>query len=196
MRVCNKHSYLQDDDEEEEDDHRVCHQQRVTPSPGPPERIATPPPPHQAPPSSPSPAPAGQYICLFPESTPTTSCTTPTISCATPPLNHHTSQDSYDQEVGVVSTSYEEEIDASLMDHHTSSDFKTDHTHSLENEFAELDPYLSTPPPTDFDPEGSTPALEAGVEVGVDIGSGGEGAEQEEESASPLESVLYSHSHY
>ncbi len=112
---------------------------------------------------------------------------------------------SYEQEVGVVnvgSGSYEEVDEAVLQQHLMNFDDPNSHS----NEFAELDPYLTLQQqPMNSDPakspKGNSPVGMGGspVEVGVDVTGGevgGVAGEEGEESASPIESVLYSHSHY
>ena len=146
---------------------------------------------------------SGDYLCLFPE------------RAQTPPysLPGHMQ---YEQEVGVVNNSYEEEIDHSLMEQQVATFDPTNRTFQSESEFAELDPYLTSPQhaAVDFDPlpeadeplDKATPPVALETEVGVDIGDRtvamtttpeGDGEkEQGAVTASPIESVLYSHSEY
>lgn len=196
---CDLIPHLSSQDEDGDGDgHRTCYQQRTTPSPDPYEHGTTPPPALLVTEtsSSPSAVPNADFLCLFPESA-------------------KVPQDNYKQEVGVAS-SYEEGLHDSLLEHQV---VNFDPTIQSENEFAELDPYLAhdstqssvtfNPPATDdrHGDEEATPIMSSEVEVGVDVTNDvtdrtipPEASPQEEgqgeESASPVESVLYSHSHY
>lgn len=201
----------EEEDEDGEDGHRVCTQYQATPSPVPPDVETTPPPLLGL--SGAASEPAG-FLCLFPESTPTTppeDSATPPETSATPPdasttpssAQEHSSQSSYEEEL--VSTSYLEEVDNSLMEHHLPHSNQGSHT-DQDNDFAELDPFLSpthtgVQHPANFDHSRSAGEWEehlAGeTEVGYDVARdtanldptaiGDEGVE-----SSPPDSVLYS----
>ena len=124
---------------------------------------------------------------------------------------------SYEPEVGVshihmdVGSDSCEEVDEALLQQHLTN---YDLSRNTANEFAELDPYLAIPPrpvnsePT-ASPEGNSPSSmeEVGVDVTTSVGVALEAdmTREElrvapniegEESTSPVESVLYSHSDY
>lgn len=108
----------------------------------------------------------------------------------------------HEQEVGVVDPSYLEEVNEQLIEHHLSDLDPRGHTHQLDNEFvdnefAELDPFLAMSGESSDQGAPPTNDLGAGVEVGVDATDEiGPAAIEGEEPSSPMESVLYSHSHY
>lgn len=171
------------------------------------------------PPSSSSPSAPANYLCLFPEKT-----DLPIHTSDSSDYYDHTLLSSYEHPVGVVN-SYEE-VGESLLEQHLSN--PRGDTQHVENEFAELDPFLAMSqgkvhpsmncdlPAAELDyphhqehvDDGSSevmapPTLAPGLEVGVAtaresgnrtfVGADAEeGEEPDEESASPLESVLYS----
>lgn len=149
--------------------------------------------------------PAG-FLGLFPEST----TTTPPEIVTTPPetsltffsTQEHSSQSSYEQEVDVAGTSYLEEVDDAFMEQYLPHG-QGSHTHQSENEFAELDPYLSpthVQHPVNFDPSGPSEEwvehLAGEVEVGHDAARETDHPTaivgDDDESCSPPDSVLYS----
>ena len=101
----------------------------------------------------------------------------------------------------MAGTSYLEEVDDSLMEQYLSHG-QGSHSHQSENEFAELDPYLSPShvqhSPVNLDPSGQewvehpADAEEVGYDVARETDHLTATMEEEDESCSPPDSVLYS----
>ena len=153
------------------------------------------------------------FLCLFPESK-----DTPEVKDT--PLPPEVKDTPGYEEVKEEGLYYFEDVDESVIEHHLSHlspSHQVDHTHSMANEFEELDPYMMS-----HHLESSTqggiadrtdyhPGLEVGVEIVRDTANLDpmfQGSKQlssspmnldptvqgsELVSSSPLESVLYSH---
>ena len=168
-----------EEEEEEEDSHRDCSQyQENTSSPVPVE--------------TPLSTVEPDYLCLFPESSgpPVTT----SLSPGDPPQPQLQAQSGLESE---HESSYEQEfadVDESMLTQHLAHTASP--AHQSDNDFAELDPYLS-PSHTQRMQEDLDLSVER-VEVGIDVASEDATLPEvhqspgQQHSSSPLESVLYS----